>query len=67
MVFQHMIMKTISTVDWERIFAPVVDKVTVRLFLSQAAVHQMHLLQMDITTAFLYDETLQEIYVVLPD
>ena len=48
-------------------FAPVVDKVMVRLFLSQAAVHQMHLLQMDVTTAFLYGETLQQIHVVLPD
>ena len=50
MVFQHV--KRISRVDWERIFAPVVDKVTVRLFLSQlqAAVHQIHLLQMNVTS-----------------
>ena len=49
MVFQ---VKRISTVDWERTFTPVVDKVTVILLFSQAAVHQMHLLQMDVTTAF---------------
>ena len=32
LVFQHV--KRISTVDWDNIFAPVVDKVTVRTFLS---------------------------------
>ena len=42
MVFQQI--KRISTVDWERIFAPIMDKVKVRLFFSQAAVHQMHFL-----------------------
>ena len=41
MVFQHV--KRICPVDCERIFAPVVDKVTVRLFLSQAAVHKMQI------------------------
>ena len=35
-------------------------KVMVRLFFSQAAVHQMHLLHMDILTAFLHGEMLQE-------
>ena len=44
-----------------------VDKVTVRLFFSRAAALQMKLFQMDVTTAFLYGDTLQEIYVVLPD
>ena len=65
LVFQHV--KRISNVDWEEIFAPVVDKVTVRLFFSRAAALQMKLFQMDVTTAFLYGDTLQEIYVVLPD
>ena len=37
MVFQHI--KQISTVDWERSFAPAMDKVTVRLCFSQAAVY----------------------------
>ena len=65
LVFQHV--KRISNVDWEEIFAPVVDKVTVRLFFSRAAALQMKLFQMDVTTAFLYGDALQEIYVVLPD
>ena len=39
LVFQHV--KWISNVDWEEIFAPVVDKVTVRLFFSRAAALQM--------------------------
>ena len=55
MVFQDI---KISTVNWKRICAPVVGKVTATLFLLQAAAHQMHLLQLDVTTAFLYGETL---------
>ena len=65
LVFQHV--KRISTVDWDKIFASVVDKVTVRTFLSQAAARGMLLYQMDVTTAFLYGDTLQQIYVLVPD
>ena len=51
----------------DKTFAPVVEKVTVRTFLSQAAAPGMLLYQMDVTTAFLYGDTLQQMYVLVPD
>ena len=51
----------------ERNFALVVGKDTGRKFLSQAALIQMHCLQTGLTSGFLYGDTLQEIYIILPE
>ena len=39
---------------WEELFAPVVDKTSVRIFLAKCAMHNKHLLHLDIVSAYLH-------------
>ena len=39
---------------WEELFAPVVDKTSVRIFLATCAMHNKHLLHLDIVSAYLH-------------
>jgi hypothetical protein len=52
--------------DNEDVYAPVVDKASLRMFLSQVAKHGWFLEQSDIKTAFLNAENVGEDYVRLP-
>ena len=40
--------------SWEELFAPVVDKTSVRIFLATCAMHNKHLLHLDIVSAYLH-------------
>jgi hypothetical protein len=53
-------------IDYGETFAPVVDKVSLRVFLSIAASERMHLEQFDVKTAFLYGAVDEELYILLP-
>ena len=55
-----------NSIDWGMIYAPVIDKVLIRLFWTWCATHQFHIEQVDIKTAFLNGDCVQEIYVRLP-
>jgi hypothetical protein len=48
------------------LFAPVVDKVSIRIFWALCAERGYHIEQVDIKTAFLYGTCVQEVYVTLP-
>jgi hypothetical protein len=50
----------------ERLYAPVVEKTTLRMFLAYAASHHWWILQADVCTAFLHAENSGEDYVLLP-
>ena len=54
-----------NQIDWGQIFAPVVDKVSIRFFWAVCASMGYSIMQLDIKTAFLYGDCLKEIYVTL--
>ena len=54
-------------VDYDQTFSPVVRNASVRTHLSIAAIERMHLLQFDISTAFLYGELDEELYMKQPE
>lgn len=54
-------------VDYNKTFAPVVSKASLRILLSLAAVHDWEIHQLDVKTAFLYGELKEDIYVEAPD
>ena len=43
-------------------FAPTIRCESVRLMLAEAAAHNLHTVQMDVTTAFLYEDLQEEVY-----
>lgn len=53
-------------VDYEEVFAPVVEKETIRVLLSLAGTHNWVVQQYDVTTAFLNGLLQEEIYMSLP-
>ena len=53
-------------VDYNKTFAPVVGKVSLRILLALAAVHDWEIHQLDVKTAFLYGELKEDIYVEAP-
>lgn len=56
----------IPGVDYEDTFSPVVKLTTLRLFVALAAVGDYELEQLDVTTAFLYGNLQEEIYMTVP-
>ena len=42
--------------SWEELFAPVVDKTSIRLFLTTCAMHHKHLQHLDVVSAYLHAE-----------
>lgn len=53
-------------VDYEETFAPTVRYDSIRLLLSEAAQHNLQIIQLDIKTAFLYGELEEDIYMTIP-
>ena len=54
-------------VDYNKTFAPVVSKASLRILLSLAAVNDWEIHQLDVKTAFLYGELKEDIYVEAPE
>lgn len=54
-------------IDYDKIFAPVVSHVTVRAFLTHAAVRDMEVHHIDVKTAFLHSELDRELYCEPPE
>ena len=49
-------------IDFNKIFSPVVRLTTIRIVLAMCAIFDLHLEQLDVKTAFLYEELEEEIY-----
>ena len=58
--------RQIAGVNYNHTFAPVSKHNTLRTLLAAAAHHDMHILQMDITTAFLHGDLEEDIYIAQP-
>lgn len=54
-------------VDFGETYAPTVRMESIRLMIAAAAAEGMHLQQMDVTTAFLYAELEEEVYLEVPE
>jgi len=54
-------------IDYEQTFNPVVRNATIRTLLSVAANEKMHLMQFDVSTAFLYGKLNEDIYMKQPE
>jgi hypothetical protein len=52
----------VKGVDFDKVYAPVVSKVSLRLLLAIAAVEDLHIYQLDVKTAFLHGTLKEEIY-----
>eukprot|EP00253_Pinus_taeda_P024792 PITA_24792 len=53
-------------IDFDEIFSPVVKMTSIRTILSQVAVEDLHLEQLDVKTAFLHGDLEEEIYMQQP-
>jgi hypothetical protein len=53
-------------VDYEEVFAPVARMETVRMLIALSAHHGWHVHHMDVKTAFLKGELMEEVYVEQP-
>jgi Reverse transcriptase (RNA-dependent DNA polymerase)/gag-polypeptide of LTR copia-type/Integrase core domain/GAG-pre-integrase domain/Zinc knuckle len=54
-------------VDYDETYAPVLKFQSLRMLLAMANEEEMHVHQMDVTTAFLYGELTEEIYIRQPE
>lgn len=54
-------------IDYQETFAPTVRYDSIRLLLSEAAQHNLQIIQLDIKTAFLYGELEEDIYMAVPE
>lgn len=54
-------------IDYQETFSPTVRYDSIRLLLSEAAQHNLQIIQLDIKTAFLYGELEEDIYMTLPE
>src|ERR1043165_4987933 len=54
-------------IDYEETYSPVVRYTSIRLLIALAAKYELDIHQMDVTTAFLYPELEEEIYMELPN
>ena len=57
----------VEGVDYTDTFAPVLKYQSLRMLMATANEEDMHIHQMDVTTAFLYGELKEEIYLQLPE
>jgi hypothetical protein len=64
LVYSYLWFK--NKIDWGQLFAPVIDKVSIRIFWAMCASRQYHIEQVDVITAFLYGKCKQEVYITLP-
>jgi hypothetical protein len=54
-------------IGYDQTFSPVVRNTTIRTLLSVAASEKMHLMQFDVSTAFMYGNLQEEIYMKQPE
>ena len=64
LVYSYLWFK--NKIDWGQLFAPVIDKVSIRIFWAMCASRQYHIEQVDVITAFLYGKCKQEVFITLP-
>ena len=54
-------------IDYTDTFSPTVRFESIRIMLAETAAHGLHTAQMDVTTAFLYADLKEEVYLEIPD
>ena len=56
-----------ESIDYTKIFSPVVKMSTIRLVLGMVAVENLHLEQLDVKTTFLYGDLDEDLYMIQPE
>lgn len=54
-------------IDYTETFPPTIRFESIRLMLAEAAAHDLHTAQMDVMTAFLYDELEEKVYLEISE
>ena len=55
-----------KSIDYSKIFSPVVKMSTIRLVLGMVAAENLHLEQLDVKMAFIYGDLDEDIYMIQP-
>ena len=56
----------VNSSSWDQVFAPVVDKATLRIFFTISGRERLYLRQADVVTAYLNANMYEEVYIKLP-